>query len=490
MKKAQVTVFIILMLLILIVFAFLFYIMQQASQSESRTQQQISAEEIIARTNVEQGTEACLNEAAKAALVLLGQQGGWLYKDQIISSPYGPLQVGDATDLELNGNTVEYNSKNYTIWIEKKAQTAYSGKVDADFQTSPNSKIFQPYLYPCLSMNSNPFKPSEQINLSSALVTDCEELYAIDQYMPSFSKLINFPTLCSRNQSVCTPCEVNCENTIQHKLEKVTTKYFEKCFEQLDFPEYTVEIGELNLKSLFTAETVDFETKPKLNVSSKDQVFDLELSTIRSRKFQVKFKALIEMLDSMRDEELQIASFNLSNEIKNYLKGIDGRPFAQDPKIEEPLTPLFYDGHYYKIFSIILDEGDANIDGKPYQFTFVRENRGPVLQYIHSRDYKKANYPTAKIPVTLCSADPDEDPILYDFTINPAVRSDGTPLTYSIGKCTTIDCPCLYIQTITNDFNSGRIYTLRVDVKDAVHNFDPLMNHTDWQQGIRLRLTT
>jgi len=128
MKKAQVTIFIILMLLILIIFGFLFYIISQTSKLESKTQQKISTEELIARTNVEQGTEACLNEAAKSSLILLGQQGGWIYKNQIISTPYGPIQIGDETDLELENNVVESNQKNYTIWIKKKPQTTYSGK--------------------------------------------------------------------------------------------------------------------------------------------------------------------------------------------------------------------------------------------------------------------------------------------------------------------------------------------------------------------------
>ena len=484
MKKAQVTIFIILMLLILIIFGFLFYIISQTSKLESKTQQKISTEELIARTNVEQGTEACLNEAAKSSLILLGQQGGWIYKNQIISTPYGPIQIGDETDLELENNVVESNQKNYTIWIKKKPQTTYSGKIDADFQTSPKSKIFQSYLYPCQSVNSLPFDSTTQVKLNNPATKDCEELYTINQPMSSFSKLINFPKLCSRNQSVCAPCEIDCNNTIQYRLEKVTTKYFEKCFDDLDFLEYDVAISELNLKSLFTVETVDFEINPQLNISSKDQVFDLELLTIRSRKFQVKFKALISMLTILRNQELEIASFNLNKEIKNYLKGLTERPFAQDPEIKESNVPFNYRGKYYKIFNIILNEGDANIDGKPYTFTFVRENRGPVLQYIHSREYKKSDYPTFKIPIVLCSADPDEDEINYDFTINPFVGLAER----TINPCGTVDCPCLYLQLTEQNFDDERTYNLRVDINDAVHNLNPLMNHTDWQEGIKLKL--
>ncbi len=457
--KGQVTIFIILMLLVLFVFGFMFYVLNQSAQQKTQEQIQITVEEIIANTNVDQTIKSCLDESVTEGLKLISRQGGFLYKNQNYTTKRGnEIQVGRDFDLDPSGNTINVSDKNYTILITASELTDSSG-INGDYVNLDSPVHFTPPLYPCFSMYKSPFFDSEvQINFSE-FGENCMKDYTLDIPIAGFSTNKRLK-LCGRNSSedLGCKCSINCNGSIQNMLEYFVEKTFPECFNNITFPQYDVKLSDFSLYSDFSGRSLDFSIIPNLTISSKDNVFSAELPQVRSRRFAIKLKSIIDTLNKILESEAQIPGFNFSKGFNDVQAGLQLAARIQNPMINY-VHNIENNGKYYHLYEVVLDNDDGTLAGQPFKFTFAVENRIPVLQ-----DVRVITFDNKHRTLQVCYVDPDEE---FIFGMNPTIS--GIPSTWTTVKRSCIvdeiNCDC-YDYTISPTSNG--LYNLDIIIKDGV----------------------
>ncbi|MBW3020638.1 hypothetical protein KY334_05045, partial [Candidatus Woesearchaeota archaeon] len=111
----------------------------------------------------------------------------------------------------------------------------------------------------------------------------------------------------------------------------------------------------------------------------------------------------------------------------------------------------------YDLIKIKLNQIDGNLNGKPFYFNFVRENRVPVLQYID-----KVNIPdTRKYAFTFKAVDPDEDNLrIIPTTYDKIDITSITPDTTEKNK---------WIVAFESNIGKFNTETIRLDVCDSMY---------------------
>ena len=448
--KAQITIFIILMIIVMFIFGFVFYIAVQNVETRTTHGRQVSVDEIIANQNVDQKMKSCLDESVKQGLILLGKQGGYIYENQNYSIFGKNITVGRDDDLEEN-NSIIYNGSRYTLYTAAPEMVNYTGThdgtnvSDVHYKNYDRNFVFLPYYYPCLSVSRT---SSDDLNVEVTLDNnsdhDCLYRYKLDTQIP-FSELVNaVPRLCSRNQTDCG-CDFECNKTIQSMLENFVTKTFKQCFDTLDFKGFDVKMSFYEISSLFTSNTIDFELKPRLTIRANDTSFTVERSQIRSSRYKIKFKSLINILDSVLANDRKIANYTIKEGIYSTSLGLDPEAALNNPEVEF-VRMVNYTNKFYHLVTVILDQNDGTVAGMPYRFSFAIENRFPILEHIPSM-----NVASRDIPIEVCGADPDDGSVSYSSTGATLVNATDC------GNC----------RCFTYNFNPGT-YNIYYEVKDDV----------------------
>ena len=106
-KSAQITVFIIIGIVILFTFAGIMYFTKTITKKDILTAAEPSLADVpTAFKPLSTYTESCINSVAKKGLLVLGEQGGYIYPDTV--GKYSVINPTDADGINLEPLKVPY----------------------------------------------------------------------------------------------------------------------------------------------------------------------------------------------------------------------------------------------------------------------------------------------------------------------------------------------------------------------------------------------
>ena len=430
MKKGQITIFIILSLVVLIAFGILFSYFSQINDAKNSKQQKILEDENLVRNKLEQRVTSCLNTAASDALSLLGQQGGFYYNNQKVKTPYG--------NFKLNGinvqkkNKINYFNKNYTIWFKKRNLEKFQKSL-VDYS---HRHYFKEPIYPCRSPVKSLFSNFDsKRDYDSNKQATCVQNYRLNTKIDSFSEIMNFPGFCkNRIPEGCEKgncdcvCLKDCDNTVEAELEDYVGKYFDLCFNNFVIDGYKKEdvIFSKKIKSIISLNTLEFEIIEPIKLISETTGSVISLVQPKSDKINLKLSGLFnDGFKRIIGDEFVDATSNLVDRIENLV-------FFSELKVNKQIFNK--DGEKYNLITLTLRGTDGSLNGNPYNFYFVRENRNPVLEFINN---KKINSTEFKLKVK--AVDPDEDELFFDiYSENNKISKRSSFITKGKDKFTKI----------------------------------------------------
>jgi len=380
-KKSQITIFIIIGIIILLVIFFLSYARNiQKTETETDVNEEVITS-ILKHKVITEYTETCLEDSLEKSLQIIGQQGGYLYKDQPGNIP------------EKEYEFITFNNKNFTYLT-----------IPVKDINPPLAPCFQPICYFTLDKikRENLFKNTDITfpSLSSFYFGEFRLLPFLFKYTRNI-----------KGERIKTPF------SIQEQLERFILNQTKECTNITglqEMPEFTgIQITEGNLS-----------LELKLN---EDDVFailtypliikvDQGKPTTRLLRFtaeaDVRFEKIYNAIDGIITKDNQFLDYNITKHTRegtytsndyDQTKHLAFREIKSTTEIQKiPLgtTDLF-----------IITDSASKVFGNPYIFQFARKNRYPVLDYINKTiiDEDKTLTFTPK------TTDPDEDTITYSY---------------------------------------------------------------------------
>src|SRR3989338_553657 len=106
-KRAQISLFIIIGILVLFVFAGILYAVKISREAPLLAEEEPIIAKVPAQfAPLQEYTENCLKDTGKRGLILLGQQGGYMYPELV--GEYSATAPTDAEGLDLGGTKIPY----------------------------------------------------------------------------------------------------------------------------------------------------------------------------------------------------------------------------------------------------------------------------------------------------------------------------------------------------------------------------------------------
>ncbi len=332
-KKAQITLFIIIGLVIVGAVAFLYYFI---------TTPRIEKKELDT-TAIEEYVTSCLDKTAKQALIKLGEQGGYLFvQDMPKSKRIGEIEIA------------------YLITAPRLIST----------------DEWQIYDY----LGSNPFPSDWKYPWENFPYKNGEEVYT------GYFGNDNVPGLESG------------EISFKMQLKKFIEKNVTSCLDLSIFKEKGFNIKVTSppqIDIVITNENVIFTLNLGLNVKksgSKKKINNFVAVE------DVKLRNLYQFLKTLIFNDITDISFDITKQV----------PIYTITKSEQANDDL-----------IIITDSSSIVNGKPYLFQFMRENRKPAL---HNNTISCDN-----LELNVNYFDPDEDNLAFcNVQDNSLVISDGS----------------------------------------------------------------
>lgn len=365
MKKGQISLFIIMGLIILLVFFFLFYLWQEGVTGGLEEQRRRAIITSLEAGAIEYLTEDCTRQALKSGLILIGEQGGYIFEDQPGGFPTPPTMV--------------YNN----------SRVAY----DILYNNASPQNIIAPPIYPC---------PHGFLNQS--------------RYAPRYCKYPNYDGVWFfGDKSRAWPDLSGRGLTMQTQLESYMGEFVQNCtnFTGLmqNVPGIEVVEGEPNVSVVFGVSDVFAKVVYPVDVEI-GQAEPVQHFFDFGAKVDVRFDLIYNLIDSVLEEDNTNESYDILNEIPGEFRWRTGEMEISGEK-----------GAEGDIF--ILKDAGSKIDNQPYVFRFSRQNRPPILYYISNNEtedlpgrhsYEYLRIEGEMINITAEGSDPDEDiPILFEF---------------------------------------------------------------------------
>ena len=405
MKKGQVTIFILIFFVLLMGFGFVFYLLNQSASDTTQSSQKAIIDELKARTSLEQQMRECLNVGLKKGLRLVGEQGGFVYKDQVVDETfYGLLDVGPSDGVDLPG---EWRVGDVPIYLKRPTYQPSTTAVTAAnaAQHYPYSWIaYEPPLYPCMSYRGHP---------GEGLFTQplCSQVYD-----GSSVTSISFPFWEDRDGDVELPivvkdCSVaGCNRTVQSSVERYAQAYFEKCFEEIQIPGFDLELrGEPGVSAFFSFTTIELGVEPEFTVHGDVDDFSFTFPRVEATPVLFKSESFFTQLSRVMKLEAVSPTFNFTHAFLET---------GSLPSVQVVSSGI--DASTYLV-AIRLSGRDANIYGEPFTFQMMFENRVPVLLPIADLDVSDQGNKRV-----ICAADPDAEfraaqpiPLQFSATKDP-----------------------------------------------------------------------
>ena len=356
-NKSQITMLMIVGLALFIIVSLVLYLSKSAVKKQSQQYIKKTQEIVIEPQPIKEFVTKCLDKLAKDALVLLGQQGGYIYTSQ-----GGALVDYTNTDEELffvkhNGLNIAYN-----ILPPRFSVLAYSSYVpDYPWQTFP---------YKTETSNAEIFE--------------------------GFFGISTMPPLNSSGGP----------NSIQFQIETFIDNNMQSCLDINIFEKQGFEVVMQQSKTsvIIGSDNVNIKSKipititnPATNEFAEFNDFSSNIN-IRLRDFYFFIRGLIE------------------NDIKNIMFDIANVNNSKDSIKIKIIRDVFSNNDL-----IIVTDEKSLVSGKPYEYIFARRNRAPTLYYIKKntisfpQDYEITQSDLLQNS-TLKAYDPDEDNYTFDIT--------------------------------------------------------------------------
>ena len=362
--KSQISLLITVGLALFIVVGFVLYLSKSAIKKQTQQTIKRIEESGIEEQPIKDFVLNCLDKLSKDAIVLLGRQGGYIYKSQ------GGL-IPDNLEYDKGLFFVKYKNfdATYNIIPPRFAIAQYSSYIpDYPWLTFPyaaidsNEEIFQGYFG--ISENILPSLDSSEYSIKNQIEN------FIDSKMPSCANLDLF-----KEQG--------------YDIEINNTK-----------TQVTIGSKGINIKSKIPLKIINTATKKTAELEDFSTNLDIRL---RDLYFYVK----------------QL----INNDITNIKFDIDSQENDQD-SIKVEIVKDVYSNNNIKADIVIITDEKSLIYGKPFQYIFARRNRAPAIYYIKNNNLEfEAGYQITEKDLLgnsgLKAEDPDEDEL--DFTVTPAL---------------------------------------------------------------------
>jgi hypothetical protein len=384
MRKGQVTLFIILGIVLVAAFAFITLLINMSTEKNIEQKRSDVIDELTGKRATEGFISTCTGDALKTGLILLGEQGGVIYNDQL-----GGTIPRDGIP------TTEYNGIHIAEGLGPSKET---------FQ--------QPPQYPCSSGTSPSY---------------CRyEIGSQDQKNADFGRN-NF-------------AESRGLNSLTRQLESYIEEYMQLCVnlesvaQELGFNIQDVNAGEVKADIQFGTSTVAVTIAYPLEITSNGRYITTEFSRFDAQ-LPVRIRTIHTLIKNILKKEEKDINYILKEDIFN------------DPDYtflsEQIQFTAVEDTGIDDIF--IFNDTLSVIENQTYVFYVTRKNRPPVLSYINKNpslpqddvyDYLLINgedpTPTGTLIdlQNVITKDPDEDEPL-ETTTSPIESVDGAGFTGS-----------------------------------------------------------
>lgn len=426
--KSQVTIFIIIAVFVLIIGSIFAVVASKTNFRSIETIQNKVIRTEISTTQFNGLIQECLNDALDESLLLLGMQGGVIYKNQ-----------GGNFDLDVNAETYKYNNKEYDV--------VYL----SDYFTSQQLMEIQPQ-YPCLK-DDIPKEYPDYLKSKKCYKNFTYNIVDLDKYVKfgDFQKLdkidMNLP-LCSERkeinisgltQFICdkSPYDLRNKYSWEEQIKAYIYSKMELCLDESE--EYLNEEldsmiekkGKYNISLVFSEDNVRANLElplkigfDKLKTSNNLLSFNAESDVRLKTIYSFIYGSRILLKDYNKDifvynnvgivsEEMKKFLYNFERESNNFFKKFGIRGIIVSKKYDQA--------------GIVIEIIDKNsrINGQPYIFNIRINNRPPALDYIKyfpSENYDVYLHEGDRLLIKPVAVDPDNDDInqnelIYSYEI-------------------------------------------------------------------------
>ncbi|MBI2541137.1 hypothetical protein HYV80_00305 [Candidatus Woesearchaeota archaeon] len=359
-SKSQITMLMIIGLTLFIVISLVLYLSKSAVKKQSQQNIKIIQETAIETQPIKDFAAKCMDKLAKDAIVMIGRQGGYIYKSQ-----GGNLVDYEETDEGIF--FVNYNGvrSTYNILQPKFAVQSYSSDAPE---------------YPW---------PTFPYRTSASNAEIAEGYFGISNMPP-----LNAP---------------EGPNSIQTQLENFIDSNLAGCIDISIFEKQglSIEMQQPKTTATISGSNTFIQSKIPMTITNPATRESTELHDF-STNVDIRLKDMYFFVKEL-----------IGNDIKNVKFDIDGSGNDKDS-----FSVKLMKGISSQDDIIIVTDEKSLIYGKPFEYVFARRNRMPALHYIRKNilEFPQGyilNMSSLIPNQKLAAEDPDEDN--YTFTITPAL---------------------------------------------------------------------
>ena len=357
-SKSQIAMLMVLGLVLFIIISLVLYISKSAVKKQTQQSVKKAQETKAEMQPVKEAIASCLDKTAKDALVLLGKQGGYIYKSQ------GGTLV-DYSDTDEGLFYVNHNGANvaYNILPPKFSASTYSSEIPE---------------YPWKTFPYGTEASSEEA-------------------FEGFFGISNMPPLNSSEGP----------NSMQEQIESFIDSNLGSCLDFRLFEQEGMQISKQKHKTYATIGSNDISINSKIPVKITNPATNevAEFSDF-SANIGIRLRDTYFFAREIVEKDIKSIKFNISNkgyERDNFKVDIIKDAFSNDDLI-------------------IISDDISQIYGKPFEYIFARRNRIPALHYIRKttlnfpEGFQITQHDLLQNS-TLKAYDADEDEVV--FTITP-----------------------------------------------------------------------
>lgn len=357
-KKSQVTILMIIGLVLFILASLVFYLSKYSVKKQSQNSIRKVQENSMDTQSISQFVSKCIDKVARDAVLLLGRQGGYIYKSE------GGTLV-DYQDTDEGLFFVTYNKLHVPYIISPQKFSV--GKYSAGIPRYP-WKFF-------------PYKKDDLID------EEYDGIFGINRMPPLES--------------------FGGSHSIQNQIESFIDSNIYGCVDIgiLNNKLYNIEVGKSTTNVVVGNNDITIKSSIPMKISN---IATKQTTEIRdfSANLDVRIKDVYTFAKDLAEKDTKNIKFNISdiNNNKNFIS-------VRLIKDALPSDDL-----------IIITDDKSLIYAKPFEFIFARKNRAPALFYIKNNEFEfPPGHIITEDEITpaegFIALDPDEDD--YVITIDP-----------------------------------------------------------------------
>ena len=354
--KSQITMLMIIGLVIFIVVSLVLYLSKSVIKKQSKQSVKQTQETPIEFQPIKEFVSKCLDKMAKDAILLLGKQGGYIFKSQ-------------------GGTLIDYKATDEgSFFVNYKGLNVVFNILPPSFSTSIYSSKIPDYPW---------------------IIFPYTDTYYTSTTFNGYFGISNLPPLDSSRGP----------HSMQTQIESFIDNNIATCLDFNIFKEqgYDIVMEPSNTSVIVGSENVRISSDIPISVKNPTTKEFTELKEF-STTLDIRLNGLYLFANELIKNDIMDIKFNISD-IKNN-KDFFNIQLIKDVFLNDNL--------------IIITDEKSLISGKPYQYIFARKNRAPALYYLPNNYLQFPNgYLITQDDILqgsqLQAEDPDEDDALFDI---------------------------------------------------------------------------